>query len=258
MDKTIAGHVDVLEKYVFQTEAKWPQFKLLINDLLSLEAECENTADVISLERTLLYGGNSLVGPIFDKCNFSSIDVSPTSADQRGPYNLYMTEHPGFQKVKYSVRADIDTLELEEASADLILIPNLVHHVKNNKRLLQAAYKALRPGGRVYIFEALVRELHQEPDDYIRFTPYGLKILCESIGFKTSWKHTTGGAFQVLSYVIEQCLECVPESEKGEVSKLLYGIGDIKELEYLDHKYPKNLVRKNTSFPIAFSYCAMK
>ena len=55
---------------------------------------------------------------------------------------------------------------------DLILVPNLMHHIPDIEIFFTQIKDILKKNNIVY-FEPLVRELHQEPDDYYRITPYG-------------------------------------------------------------------------------------
>ena len=50
-----------------------------------------------------------------------------------------------------------------------------MHHVDDVDILLKNTLKLLKSNGVIYIFEPLIRELHQIPEDYGRFTPYILK-----------------------------------------------------------------------------------
>ena len=52
-------------------------------------------------------------------------------------------------------------------------------------RLENQNKRILKKNGKVYIFEPLVRELHQVPEDYYRITPYGFKKLLRKYGFSS-------------------------------------------------------------------------
>ena len=257
--KAIQEHIDLLEEKVFQIETKWPQFKLLINDLKKLSTGLKPGSQVVCFERTLLYGGFSLIAPIFKKegINFQSIDCSPSSADERGAYNSSMVEDRRFIKVKFTKRAAMENTGLQEACADLVLVPNLVHHVKKQDKLFAELNRIAKPKGQLYIFEPLVRELHQEPDDFLRYTPYGLKYSLEQSGFGAITHNTTGGPFETISYCWLQALEYLPDNERQKYEKWFHE-KHFKELLQLDRDFSKNLSRNYTSFPTAYSLMATK
>ena len=75
------GHVAVLAERVFQVDTKWPHFRQLLRDVRRLAEEATPQMTVVSLERGLLYGGCSLIAPLFHHCEFIAVDCSPASAD---------------------------------------------------------------------------------------------------------------------------------------------------------------------------------
>ena len=255
----IAKHLDILKEKVFQTEKKWPQFDLLLDDIQSLANEIEPGKAVVCFERTLLYGGFSLIAPFFvsSKLKFHSIDCSPPSADERGAYNKKMVDDSRFIKIKHTSRATISNTKLEAECADLVLIPNLVHHVEDQDLLFKELNRITKKNGMIYIFEPLVRELHQEPDDFLRYTPYGLETLLKKHGFETINRSTTGGPFEVISYCWLQALEYLPTEERKGYEKWFYD-KHFNELLRLNQHFTKNLERNHTSFPTAYSVKAKK
>jgi SAM-dependent methyltransferase len=257
MNQCLLDHLAVLEEKVFQTSAKWPQFRLLLADLRQLSGSLPEDATVVSLERTLLYGGFSLIAPLFPAQKFISVDCSPPSADERGAYNRSMVDDPRFVKIPVSHRALIDDTGLPSECADIVLVPNLVHHVADQDVLFHEMARLARPGGKVYVFEALVRELHQIPDDYLRYTPFGLARVMRKAGLEPGPAKLEGGPFSVITYCWTQALQYLPEDERAEKEKWFYET-HFRELMALDAKYQTNLMRPHTSFPMSFSIMARK
>jgi hypothetical protein len=135
--KDLAGHLAVLAEKVFQTATKWPHFDLLLADVRRLADEMPVGATVVSMERGLLYGGCSLIAPFFQNHDFIALDCSPTSADARGAYNGAMIDDPRFLFVPTTHRGAIDETGLASGQADLVLVPNLVHHVADQQGLFE-------------------------------------------------------------------------------------------------------------------------
>jgi len=253
----LAKHAELLRERVFQIETKWPHFRLLLNDIAELAAETPPEATVVVMERGLLYGGYSLIGPFFDRQKLISVDCSPTTADARGGYNKHMVDDDRFIAIPISRRASVEDTGLDSGIADLVLVPNLVHHVADQDALFREVRRLLKPGGRAYVFEPLVRELHQEPDDYLRYTPYGMKRILEAMGFVVDDVRKEGSAFSAIAYCWTQALEYMPEEERAKMSKWFYK-EHFPQLMQWDEQYPSNLSRKHTSFPMAFSLRARK
>jgi len=257
MDQALENHLAFLKERVFQTGTKWPQFELLLGDIAALAEETPPGATVVGLERTLLYGGISLVAPFFAHATYVSVDCSPPSADDRGAYNDWMTDDTRCIRRRYDRRGQPTATGLHDASADLVLVPNLVHHVQDQNGFFAEMARLLKPGGRLYIFEPLVRELHQSPDDFVRYTPWGVESMCAAAGMTVERVNDRGGPFEVISYCWTQALEYIPEAERKPWTEWFYG-EHMPELLDMDRRYPSNLVRKHTSFPMTWSVLARK
>lgn len=257
MDELLKGHDDLLREKVFQTETKWPHFRLLLDDVRQLAQEMPANASVVTLERGLLYGGYSLLAPYFHRQRLLSIDCSPSSADERGSYNKRMVDDARFVEVPIYRRASEENTGLEPEIADLVIVPNLVHHVADQNAMFDELARLVKPGGTAYVFEPLVRELHQEPDDFLRYTPYGMKRMLESRGFEVGRVRHEGGAFSAIAYCWTQALEYVPTDKREDMSRWFYK-DHFPQLMRWDEQYSINLSRKHTSFPMAFSLLAAK
>ena len=251
------NHTQFLRQKVFQADSKWPHFGQLIDWIIKLSSELEPSSTVVALERTLMYGGFSLFAPYFSEHDYISFDCSPESAESRGSYNAYMLDDPRCIKVSSSTRTSIYNIDLGINIADLLIVPNLVHHVADQKTLLYEYWRILKPGGLLFIFEPLVRELHQIPDDFLRYTPYGLKYCLEDIGFVLQEMQTSGNVFEVISYCWFQALEYFPEGKKQEMQEWFIK-EHLPQLMLWDKDFPSNISREHTSFPMSFVVTAKK
>lgn len=253
----IDAHQAMLAERVFQVESRWPHFRLLLRNVREWGQRLEPGAVVVSLERTLLYGGFSLIAPFFPRQRFISVDSSPPSADERGAYNAEMVDDRRFIKIPLTRRAPIEDTGLEGGLADLVLVPNLVHHVQDQVRLFREMARVLKPGGTVYVFEPLLRELHQVPDDYLRYTPYGMQAVLRDSGLEPLDVELEGGPFSAVAYCWTQALQYFPPEKRGEMEQWFYS-KHFPELMDWDAQYRRNLVREHTSFPVSFSIAARK
>lgn len=254
---TLDAYAALLAEKVFQTETKWPHFRLLLKDVRSWAEKLPAGARVVSLDRTLLYGGISLVGPFFHRQNFISVDCSPPSADERGAYNRSMVDDPRCIAIPTTRRAPIEATGLEAASADFVIVPNLVHHVADQRALFAEMVRIVAPGGRVYVFEPTVRELHQVPDDFLRYTPFGLARELELAGFDPEEPRLEGGPFSAVAYCWTQALQYFPADKRAEMEQW-FNREHFPQLMAWDRDYPVNLVRAHTSFPMSFSITGLK
>ena len=256
LNTSLQNHLALLREKVFNSDHYLPQFNLLLDEIIKFSEDLQNGESVVSLERTLLYGKN-IFAPFFQKANFTSLDCSPESAEERGDYNRSLINDARFIDIDCeSIRCVPESLQVQSNTADLLMIPNLVHHVANQNGMFNEAFRVTKPGGRLFIFEPILRELHQEPDDFIRYTPHGMIQSLETVGFKILDKKTTGGPFTAIAYCWNQALQYLPDEERvGWSDWFELHFEDLKSLE---SKYNQNLVRKFTSFPTAFTITCKK
>ena len=126
-----------------------------------------------------------------------------------------------------------------------------MHHIDDVGVLLRQIKRILKKNGKVYIFEPLVRELHQVPEDYYRITPYGFKKLLKKNGFSNFKIKFDGGPFTAVGYCWDQAIQFLPKKQRLQKSNWLKK--KFPEFISMDRKYKKNNVRKNTIFPMSFS-----
>jgi SAM-dependent methyltransferase len=249
------NHEQALRDNVFFTKEKWPQFNLLFDDIKKISKETKKNSTVIFLERAGLYGNISLFAPFFNHKNFISIDCSSGKISKRGAYNKKYVTNKNIIKVPINYHFNYKNIKLKNNCADMIAVPNLLHHIFDYKLFFNQCKKILKKDGKIYIFEPLIRELHQKPDDYFRFTPFSLREILKQVGFKKFTFQQCGGPFTASSYCLDQAIQFLPKN-KRDYFKKYFLLNKEWNFQKMDKKYKKNLVRKNSSFPVSFSLVA--
>ena len=255
----LKNHEKYLRKDLFLTDTKWPQYNLLFEDIKRLAKIFKKNKKIIFLERNLLYGGNSLFKPFFNLNQVTSIDCSPKKTKKRGRYQYKYIKNKNIIKSSKSnkLHSDYRKINLNSNFADLIIIPNLIHHISDHNKLFKECRRILKRNGKLYIFEPTLREVHQNPDDFVRFTPMGLLNILKQNRFKKNKVKTVGGAFTASIYCLNQAIQYLPKKEKKNLSYLV-SKNFFKKIVNLEKKYKINLSRKNSSFPTAFSLLVSK
>src|SRR3546814_1285445 len=64
-----------------------------------------------------------------------------------------------------------------------VLCNQVLEHVFNPDDFLQEIHRVLREGGMLLLTVSFVRDEHEQPSDYARYSTYGLKSLLERNGF---------------------------------------------------------------------------
>ncbi len=250
--KDIKNHENALKEKIFFNNNKWPHFDLLFDDIRKL-AKKFISKNVTIIERNGLYGNISLLAPFFlNKNNVYSIDCSTTNIKKRGGYNKHLTLDDRIIKFNTNLHCSFKNINVKKSSSDLVLIPNLLHHIDDVDILFKQVKNILKPNGTLYLFEPLVRELHQIPDDFIRYTPYGLEAKLTKLNFKKKEINLCGGPFSVIAYTWDQALQYLPKNQRLNYTKWFYK-SEFKKLIKLDNKYKTNKIRPNSKFPMSFS-----
>ncbi|OQY71297.1 MAG: hypothetical protein B6D44_13225 [Ignavibacteriales bacterium UTCHB2] len=93
-------------------------------------------------------------------------------------------------------------IPLESNSFDTVISTQTIEHVADHQRLVNEAYRLLRPGGYFVISGPMYWPLHEEPFDFFRFTKYGFRYILEAAGFKIVEENANGGKWAVFGQVL--------------------------------------------------------
>lgn len=102
-----------------------------------------------------------------------------------------------------------ENIPLKDKTFNSIICTQVLGDIKNMQKAVQEFYRVLKPGGKVLLTESFMDEMHDEPQDYWRFTKFGLKYIFEKEGFKIIVFNQRGGFFTVqvqniIRYLIER------------------------------------------------------
>lgn len=68
-------------------------------------------------------------------------------------------------------------LPLQDCQVDIVLLVEVLEHVRDRETLLGEIYRVLRPGGSVFATLPWSARVHFEPHDFIRLTPFGISTM---------------------------------------------------------------------------------
>lgn len=248
----IEGHKRVLEEEIFQIHTKWPEFKPLLKAIEEIGASLTGNEIVVDLGRYYVYDGCCLFAPFFSKARkYLGADcILPNWKDAYG-YQKWMVENPALLRVRSGVVTDITHLPIREEIVDWVLIPNIVEHVNEPEAMFLEACRVLKKGGRAFVFAPHVREEHQPPYDYFRYTRYGLRHLFEKAGFEVQSITPASGIFDVLSKTTMLALDFLPPMKK-KIFGLLFEKWVKPALWRYDSFYQQHPVNTAKECPMAY------
>jgi SAM-dependent methyltransferase len=89
-------------------------------------------------------------------------------------------------------------LPLADASVDTVLSTQVLEHVADADGYLAEVERVLRPGGHLILTCPGSYMLHEEPNDYFRYTRYGLRALAARHALDVVCLEQAGGAWRLL------------------------------------------------------------
>jgi SAM-dependent methyltransferase len=73
---------------------------------------------------------------------------------------------------------------LPDASADTVILSQVLEHLERPPAALSECLRLLRPGGHLLLATPFFWQSHEEPRDFYRYSPYGLRYLLTDAGFE--------------------------------------------------------------------------
>jgi ubiquinone/menaquinone biosynthesis C-methylase UbiE len=117
----------------------------------------------------------------------------------------YVTEHVGVDHpdsphsaAHVDVSATAYDIPLPDATFDTVLLSEVLEHLEEPEAALRECFRLLKPGGKILLSAPMVWTLHEEPRDFYRFTPHGLRHLLHSAGFSVIEVVPLGGQWLTL------------------------------------------------------------
>lgn len=92
---------------------------------------------------------------------------------------------------------NIETLPSD--SFDYILCTQVLEHLEDPNLAFKNFHRILKKNGKVFLTTIMTFEAHSIPNDYFRFTQYGLRYLAKQNGFRVIKINPQGGRFLVLA-----------------------------------------------------------
>lgn len=94
------------------------------------------------------------------------------------------TQAVSYQNNTHSINADAKNLPLEDKYADTILLNQVLEHIYEYEMVLDEINRVLKDDGKFILSIPFLYHIHAEPNDYFRFSEYGIKNLLKQKGFK--------------------------------------------------------------------------
>jgi SAM-dependent methyltransferase len=113
---------------------------------------------------------------------------------QTGPYAAWFPHRVAIDirpRTGIQVVSDAQTLAVADASVDVVLCTEVLEHLREPQRAIDEFFRVLKPGGALLLTTRFLFPIHDAPDDYFRFTKYGLRYLLRAFTIDELEEETT-------------------------------------------------------------------
>jgi SAM-dependent methyltransferase len=99
-----------------------------------------------------------------------------------------------------------DRLPFPDGSFDTVLNVQVLEHTPRPGRLVAEMARVLAPGGTLILMAPFQFRLHEQPHDYFRFSPHGLRQLCKEAGLEVTRVEQMGSLWSLIGHKLNSYL----------------------------------------------------
>ncbi len=97
-------------------------------------------------------------------------------------------------------------MPFRDQSFDTVLSVQVLEHTPDPQGLVREMARVLAPDGTLILTAPFQFRLHEEPYDFFRYSPHGLRTLCAAAGLEIVETHAQGGLWSVVGHKVNSYL----------------------------------------------------
>ncbi len=151
---------------------------------------------------------------------------------------------------------DIQSMaQIPDNTYDSAMCLEVLEHIPQPQQALNEAFRILKPGGSLVLSVPHLSRLHEMPNDYYRFTRYGLDYMLKKSGFSVQAIYERGGLLCFLGHQVALFIYSVVWSIPGikHFAFILNALINTIPAFYLDR-----WLKFDRLFPMGYSAIALK
>ena len=120
---------------------------------------------------------------------------------------------------KAKIIGDAHQLPFPDNFFDIVIVNNIIEHCRNTQKAVFEFRRVLKDGGAIYYTIPFIYPIHEAPNDYVRYTEYGLRELFKD--FKDMTVYPRGGWFSTMTNFIFQITHALDKILIGPIIRIL-------------------------------------
>jgi SAM-dependent methyltransferase len=181
-----------------------------------LRRAARQTADWVDLQYSLLLDQIATAAP---RARGRLLDVGCGDKPYEATFRPFVAEYIGIEhegvfattnasagERRPDVYYDGSRLPFEDGSFDTVLSIQVLEHTPRPQALLAEMARVLRADGLLILSAPFSGRLHEEPYDYFRYTPHGLRAMCSDAGLEVTEVSAQGNIWSVIGHKLNSFL----------------------------------------------------
>lgn len=99
------------------------------------------------------------------------------------------------------ITGSVESIPIDDNKIDTVICTQVFEHLKHPQTAAGEIFRVLKKGGYLLLTVPQTNELHEEPNDFFRYTCYGLILIFEEKGFKVMDCQQRGGLFSMTAQI---------------------------------------------------------
>jgi SAM-dependent methyltransferase len=120
--------------------------------------------------------------------------------------DTFALTHAGEAGARPDVLYDGNRLPFDDRSFDTVLNVQVLEHTPRPLELVKEMARVLKDDGRLILSAPFQFRLHEEPHDYFRYSPHGLRALCREAGLEIVEVYPMGSLWSVIGHKLNSYL----------------------------------------------------
>jgi SAM-dependent methyltransferase len=196
-----------------------------VSALGPLQRVARKTADWVDLQYSHLLTQIAAAAP---RATGRLLDVGCGDKPYEATFRPYVTEYIGIEHESVFATTNASTkgrspdlyydgkrLPFEDASFDTVLSIQVIEHTPHPQTVVSEMARVLKPGGLLILSAPFSGRLHEEPYDFFRYTPHGLRAMCGEAGLEVTEVHGQGNFWSVVGHKLNSFLALKVAAAQG-------------------------------------------